>query len=270
MTESEIFDSTNSVVNATEVYKFTTVSNLYTVLEVVALDVFENRYEIFFMPLSFTKKGKESLQRGLKDFKYAYVQQNDVPFLISVFNRYEADLGKPAALELLDWMRNVEHNSAKTIVSGLSSIFFTHKRSGKFLIAPPRVERYFGLWQLLREQFSSTMGSRELDTSWFESKWDLEFHSKHTYDYYGEMENTWNPADSASIFGNVICGKIAWENSCNGSQPSADEMKLIRDWIIANEERLSISDFPDLNELFISPVLKAEYVKRKIIVGNFP
>ncbi len=266
MTETEVFDSTDPVINQSAVYKYTCEANLYSALEVVALDIFEDRYEIFLLPLSFTAKGKKSLQKGLKDFNYAYVQQRDRSFLMHVFNQYEMDHGKTATIELLEWMRNVTDSTAESIENNLSSIYFTNKRERRIVKIPPRVERYFGLRQLLRDQYHETMAWQELDPSWFESNWDKAFKEKHAYDYYGTIENIWDPSNRASAFGNTIYGKIAWENACQGSKPDEAELKLIGDWIIDKNEHLASGDYENPAALFVSPILRAEYVKRHLII----
>ena len=131
MTEVEIFDSTDPMTNATDVYQFTAVANLYNALEIIALDAFEDRYEIFLLPLSFTAKGKKSLQKALDNYLYAYAQKNDRPFLIAVFNQYEADLGKAATIDLLEWIRNVTDSSASSVARYLSYIQHDLRQIGR-------------------------------------------------------------------------------------------------------------------------------------------
>lgn len=265
MTEAEIFESTDPFTNASDVYKFTAAGNLYNALEVIALDVFEDRYEIFFLPISFTSKSKKTLQIALRDFEYAYAQQNDRPFLVSVFNRYEANHGKIATIELLEWMRNITDSTASGIEGNLTSLYVKLKRGQKKMQIPPRIERYFGIRELLRDQYGATMGSRNLDPSCLESKWDIAFHAKHAHDYHDTIENSWNPSDWAYAFGCAINGKIAWENACQGSKPNEAELKLIGDWVVEHSDHLSSKNYRSPAALFISPILRSEYVKRRLI-----
>lgn len=266
MTEAEIFDSTDPLTNASDVYKYTAVANLYNALKVVALDIFEDRYEIFLLPLSFTSKSKKSLQVALRDFEYAYAQQNDRPFLVSVFNRYETAHGKIATIELLEWMRNTTDSTASGVAGNLTSLYFDIKRERRKIQIPPRIQRYFGVRELLRDQYGETMGSRELDPSWLESTWDIAFHAKHAHDYYGTIENSWDPGVWAFAFGSAIYGKVAWENACQGSKPEEAELKLIGDWIVEHSDHLSAKDYENPASLFVSPILRAEYVRRGLIL----
>jgi hypothetical protein len=262
MTEAEIFNSTDPIINTSDVYKYTVTAGLYRALEVVALDSFDDRYEIFLLPLSFTPRGKKSLQKGLENYVYTHAQKINKPFLISVFNQYEADHGKIATIELLEWMRNVTDSTAASIERRLSTIYYTNKREKKTVKTPPRVERYFGLWQLLRDQYDGTIKSYDLESV---SKWDIDFHAKHAHDYYGTIENNWDPSH-ASFFADTIFAKIAWENACQGSKPDEAELKLIGDWIIESSDHLSAKDYESPAALFVSPILRAEYVKRRLIM----
>jgi hypothetical protein len=264
MTEQEVFDSTDPVVNTSSVYQYTAVANIYSVIGILALDKFDDRYQTFLLPLSFNKSGKKTLQRGLDDFKYSFLQKKDKSFLMSVFNIYEAEHGKKSTIELLDWIRNVEDSTASSLENHLSNLDDIKQREKKIKI-PPRIERYFGIRTLLRDQYLNTMASRELDSSWFESKWDKSFYEKQKHDYYGEIENTWNPGDYAAGFGRTIYAKVAWENACQGNKPNAEELKAIGDWIIENTRHLSTEDYEDPAFLNISPILRAEYVKRGIV-----
>lgn len=262
MTEAEIFDSTDPVVNATDVHKFTIAANLYHALGVVALDAFEDRYDVFFLPKSFTPKGKKSLQKVLDSYQYVYDQKNDKPFLISVFNQYEADHGKVATIELLEWMRNAEDSPAGSLGNYLGGI-----KQQKVAETPARIERYYAFHELLLDRYLSTIACQDLHPDESGCKWDSVFHAKHAHDYYGTVENTWDPGDAAAAVGSTLRAKIAWENACQGSKPDEAELKLIGDWIIENRDFLEAEDYISPAVLYVSPILRAEYVKRELIVN---
>lgn len=264
MTEQEIFDSTDPVINASHVHQFTVVRNIYSAIRVLALDVFEGGYQLYLLPLSFNKQGKKTLQRGLANFKYSYVQNNDRPFLLSVVNMYEAEHGKKSTIELLEWIRNVQESTASSLGSWLSSMHSKIHHGDNKIKIPPRIERYFGIRELLRSQYLDTKASQELDFGWLQSKWDKDFYEKQAYDYYGEIENSWDPGDCVAVFARTIYAKVAWENACQGSKPDATELKLIGDWIYENTDTHT-KDYEDPAALFITPILRAEYVKRGIV-----
>lgn len=266
MTDLEIFDSTDPLINETDVYQYTAAANLYHVLGVIALDLFGDRYSTFFLPSSFTLKGKKSLQIVLDNYQYVYDRDNNRPFLVSVFNQYEADHGKVATVELLDWMRNVTDSAAKSIASYLSYIHHDLTRGKKIVSIPPRVERYFAHRELLRDQYFQTTMTQDLDPSYFDTRWDKAFYAKHEHDYYGDVENTWDPSDIAAMFVKTIQSKVAWENACQGSKPNEDELRVIGDWIIEHNDHLAAKDYENPASLFVSPILRAEYVRRGLIL----
>lgn len=268
LTERDLFESTDPAKNDSEIFRNTVVAGLYSALRVLVLDAFDQRYsEPYFLPESFRLDQKKKLQALMKDFDYSMVQRNDRPFLMFVFNEYASFAGLGPTRLLLDWMRNATDSEAKSVERYLSGASWGIKRKELTLQSPLplRLERYFSFWDLLREIFQNgEVRWQELGPDWLETPFDLDFYKRQEYDYYGEIENTFDASDWASSFSDILLAKIAWEHTCQGCPPTEQEMTEISDWMVQHNKYWKV-DREKMQNLFISPLLKEDLLKRQII-----
>lgn len=268
ISEKEIFESTDSSRNNSPVFNNTVARGIYSAIRVLALDIFEDRYNAFFLPLSFNKKGKLALQRGLKKFKYEYLQKMDRNYLISIFNQYEIEMGREATLLLLDWIRNAEDSEAE----GIEWLFFeahlliSKEKKEPISPIPLRLQRYFAFRELLRDQYLKSIGEEDLSPDFFRTDFDIDFYKLQEYEYFGELETTFDPSLDAANFARVLCGKIAWENSCEGGRPDVAELNSISRWMSQHVPRRWIDGERNIENMSISPLLKTDYIRRRIII----
>lgn len=268
LTEKDVFESTDVTRNDSEAFKYTVASNLYDALRLLLVDVFDERYyEPYFVPQSFRLVHKKKLQSLVKDFDYSMVQRNDRPFLMRVFNEYAGFAGVGATRLLLDWMRNASDSEASHSHRLLGNVNWGIKRKELKLVSPLplRLERFFCFWDLLTETFQSgEVFWQELGPDWFETPFDLDFYKRQEYDYYGERENVFDPSNEASSFSSTLLAKIAWENTCQGYPPTKEEMTEISEWMALHENHWETEE-NKMQFLFISPLLKEDFLKRRII-----
>jgi len=242
-----------------EGFSFSEVNSLYCGISILCLDIFDDRYKEFLLPESFSEKSKYALQEGMKNFTYEKVQKNDVNFLLHVFNIFENKNGKAATIILLDWIRNAFDVESATFQSHIRSICWDVGTDH----APLRIQRLTALSEILSDRYDF----QELDPFLFETKWDKSFYKLQWYDYYGDMENLFSPEDLAADMGRTLYYKIAWENVCL-DPPDNLELKMIGDWVVKAYSN-GDSEYADPQVLSISPILRAEYVRRGIIGEKF-
>lgn len=265
MIESEIFDCENNIESLSSTYKNRIISEFYSILRVILLDAFEDRYEIFLLPRIFDKNWKASLQNSFRKFEYKYVIQKDKDFLISVFNNLDSKFGKEPTLLLLDWIKNAGDIQANEVVGRLNETAYDIKEKKlKPVGMPLRLERFYSFQALLLDQFNLTSSYHQLSSTWLSTAHDVSFYKLQEYDYLGDKEITFDPSDHAYAFGSLLYSKIAWENTCQGYPPTEQEMTEISEWIAHHNGYWKHGQHM-LQHLFISPLLKEDLLKRRVI-----
>ena len=240
------------------------IDGIYSGVRTLCLDIFEDWYSTYCLPLTFNQQGKKALQNALEDFKYAYVQQSDRGYIIEVFRRYEENQGEDATRDLLEWIHNATNYDAYSTWNGLSEGRLCVRRNEASSPPPAVLERVFSIYDFYISSAFEDKFPSELGPSFFKSEWDRLFLKKQYYDYYGEMECTFDPSSEAMIFERCIFSKIAWESICNGERLNDAQLNEIFDWARPYDHR-KITNPKQLNHLYITPRLRSEYVKRGII-----
>lgn len=268
LTERDLFESTDPAKNNSEIFRSTVVAGLYDALRLLVVDVFDQRYnEPYFLPKTFLAKDKKRLQGLMKNFDYSMLLSGDRDYLWRIFKEYSVFAGSDSTRLLLDWMRNASDREANSTCWHLSGVNWGLKRKELTLHSrlPLRLERYFSIWDLLRENFQNgEVRWQELGPDWFETPFDLDFYKRQEYDYYGERENVFDPSNQASRFSDTLLAQIAWENTCQVHPPTVQEMTEISEWMAKHKNSWEITD-NKMQDLFVSPLLKEDLLKRRII-----
>jgi hypothetical protein len=233
-------------------------SNIYRALCVIVLDMFEN-YESFFMPSFFNKAWQKEIQNMMVDYKFIDAARGDVEFLKRLFNHLEICFGKKQTLLLLEWIKNSTDVNASGTEHKLSSLKYDLRTKGIHTHTMPlRLQRYFSFEKLLFDQHSG--GSTDMDVDSIKTKHDQRFYALQEYD--GEI--TFQPdSEAASLFRN-LAGMIAWENACSGGKPDAAELDTISNWL-AEYAKTWPMDNNRVTDLYITPLLRNDYIERRII-----
>jgi hypothetical protein len=176
------------------------IDGIYSGVRTLCLDIFEDWYSTYCLPLTFNQQGKKALQNALEDFKYAYVQQSDRGYIIELFRRYEENQGEDATRDLLEWIHNATNYDAYSTWNGLSEGRLCVRRNEASSPPPAVLERVFSIYDFYISSAFEDKFPSELGPSFFKSEWDRLFLKKQYYDYYGEMECTFDPSSEAMIF----------------------------------------------------------------------
>lgn len=224
----------------------------------LSMDVFWDRRQVLYLPHTFTDRSVKTLRQVMEYYSYSLVQQVDKAFVMSALDLYEQHHGTDAAWDLISWIRDAGHVQASWCYKFISEELSRLHKAGSINQAPQRLQRLRHLERALMAEYF------ESDTEFVmtESPWDERMVALQEHDYFGTMENDFNPGYCASSMVGNLYVKIAWENACQGNRPSQAEMDSLNEWV-RSTDRYAREE--DLNAFWLDPRLRAEYVRRGIV-----
>lgn len=238
--------------------RYTQEHSFFEAFICLSMDVFFDRQQLLYLPESYTKESVVTLRLGMKDYSYSLLQNLDKGFLMKILRMYEFRHGADAMWDIVCWIREAGHDSARLCYQRVFDEVSRLQRLGEPEKIPARVDRFHHLRLALTDSYLA----EDIDFVMTETLWDEQMVALQEHEYHGEMENTFNPGEYASTFASNLFPKIAWENASQGGAPDPAEMEALNQWI-RSTSRYASED--DLSVFWLDPRLRAEYVRRGIV-----
>lgn len=240
-------------------------------LSLLSLDACEPFYKHLCLPASFTKDTKQGLQECLRDYSWETVHQNSEKnekqeaYVVTVFQLLEKKFGLSVVQDIGEWMGASDDYYAENFANDVTHIINNIESGALKVKVLPRVERYWALRELIQDSFGY-LWDEALEPVNLKTRWDKAHYEAHNNPDPDEALNTWYPDARAYLGASLMQERIAWENACQDPAPDDAELDAINSWVNTNRASYRSNSKPvDARAMFLSPRLKAEYQKQRLI-----